>query len=99
MHVRASRSPAPMVMLALLLCSPARGAADGAPTRSPLSAGPPPNGEIAGRVADAAGTPLEGVEVSVWGPTLPLPRVASPRSPAATAWPSCPPASTPSSSR
>jgi hypothetical protein len=76
MDVRARRSPALILVLALVLGSPARGAADGSPALSPLSAWPPPNSEIAGRVADAAGTPLEGVAVSVWGPTLPGPRFA-----------------------
>jgi hypothetical protein len=66
----------PALVLALVLGSPARGAADRSPALSPLSAGPPPNSEIAGRVADAAGTPLEGVAVSVRGPTLPGPRFA-----------------------
>ena len=78
MDVRARRSPASILMLALVLAlalgKPARGAADESPARSPLSAGPPPNGEIAGRVTDAAGAPLEGVAVSVWGSTLPGPR-------------------------
>ncbi len=77
MDVRARRLPASILALALALASPARGAADGAPARSPLSAGPPPNSEIAGRVADASGTPLEGVAVSVRGPTLPVPRLAT----------------------
>jgi hypothetical protein len=76
MDVRARRSPASILVLALVLGGPARGAADGSPALSPLSGGPPPNSEIAGRVADAAGTPLEGVAVSVRGPTLPGPRFA-----------------------
>ena len=76
MDVRARRSPALILVLALVLGSPARGAADGSRPLSPLFAEPPPNSEIAGRVADAAGTPLEGVAVSVWGRTMPSPRFA-----------------------
>jgi hypothetical protein len=74
MDVRTGRSPASMLVLALVLCGPAGAAADGSPARSPLSAGQPPNGEIAGRVTDADGTPLDGVAVSVWGSALPGPR-------------------------
>ena len=76
MDVRAGRSPASMLVLALVLCNPARSTADGSPARSPLSVGPPPKGEIAGRVTDTAGAPLEGVGVSVWGSALPHPRFA-----------------------
>lgn len=80
MDVRARRSPAsmlvPALVLALVLGSPARGAAVERPSRSPLSGGPPPTGEISGRVTDADGMPLEGVAVSVWGPSLPTPRFA-----------------------
>ena len=76
MDVGARLSPASILVLALVLGGPALGAADGSPAQSTLFAGPLPKCEIAGRVADEAGTPLEGVAVSVWGPTLPGPRFA-----------------------
>ncbi len=81
MEVRARRSPASILVLALVLAlvlgRPALGAADPPLARPLLPAGPPPDSEIVGRVADAGGAPLEGVAVSVWGPALASPRFAS----------------------
>ncbi len=75
MDARTTRSLPAVLVLALALGSANRGAAADAPVL-PASPQPPPTGEIAGRVADTAGTALVAVAVSVSSPTLPGPRSA-----------------------
>ena len=76
MDVRGRRSLPAVLVLALALGSPVRGATGGT-SLLPIPPQPPrPNAEIAGRVADAAGTALAGAAVTVSGPMLPGPRSA-----------------------